>query len=375
MRCAICLLLVTGCQGYLSIEPPETATDGGGIRITLDDAATPGGDAWVPPGTDAGADASTPPRADAGPPDPCAGVICGANSNCDPRSGSCSCDPGFVSSGGACVAPPAGDPAGRSAAEVCARWNGDHAESSPSWIAGAGCDPGTMPQAAIDDTVRRVSLFRWLAGLPPVAYDGSDHQGMMECARMMDANGSLSHSPPSSWQCYTAGGAGAAGRSNIALGYPTSASSVDGYMEDDCGGTQCNLGHRRWILSTGLGAVEVGSAGRGHCLGVFRGGGSSDRPWTAYPNPGPSPIDLARAAWSVQANTIDLSSATVRVVRASDGVEMPVEPYFIGGGFGPPSTLAWEHRSWAPSPGERYQVTLSGTSAGEIRYEVHVVGC
>lgn len=368
-------LVLGGCTGVLSVERGDTDS---GVVIQTPDAA-PGVDAGsgvdAGPGVDAGTpapDAGRDAGRDSGPVDPCAGVTCGANARC--VSGACRCDEGFVEMGGACVALPPGDPAGRTQAEVCDAWRTGHVENaSPAWTAGpTTCDPGTMAPAAIDDTLRRVNMFRWLAGLGPVPHDASRHQELMECAHMMSVNGMLSHSPPSGWTCYTSGGAAAAGRSNIALGYPTPGAAIDGYMADS---RTPSLGHRRWILSGRLGNVEIGFAGRGQCLGVFGSGGSTDRQWTAYPNQGYAPIQTASYTWSFHVNSITLSrDATAEVVRVSDGATLPVDSYYIEG-LGPPVSLGFTPNGWRAAAGETYRVTIRGTSAGDVTYEVHVVSC
>lgn len=362
------LSLAIGCTGSLSIEQ---AGQDSGIHLFEDDA----GAALARDGAiaDAGAsDAVAPTTPDAGPIDPCASVRCGAHAHC--TAGACRCDEGFVDSSGTCVAPLPGDPAGRTEAEVCDAWRAGHAENAwPAWTEGTSeCDPGTMPADAIDDTLRRIDMFRWLAGLGPVGHDASRHREMMECANMMNVNGMLSHTPPSSWTCYTSGGAAAAGRSNIALGYPTPGAAIDGYMSDEH--TE-SLGHRRWILSPSLGQVEIGFAGRGQCLGVFDGSGSSDRPWTSYPNQGFAPFETATITWSFQANSIELNAdASVEVQRLSDGATLPVEQYQTGG-YGPPPSIAFTPSGWAPAAGEAYRVTIHGTSGGDVSYEVHLVSC
>ncbi|MCB9597791.1 MAG: CAP domain-containing protein [Sandaracinaceae bacterium] len=368
-------LLMVGCTGTLSVGEGSGSDAGydSGIFLMLDDAGTPppgtdGGD--PPPGTDAG----PPPPVDAGPPPgPCDGITCGANAHCDPSSSACVCDAGYVMMGSACVALPPGDPAGRTQAEVCSQWVMGHVENSATpWTAGPSmCDAGTMDSAAIDDTLRRIAMFRWLAGLGPVDHDASRHQELMECANMMNVNNALSHMPPTSWTCYSAGGASAAGRSNIALGYRTPGSAIDGYMRD---GNTPSLGHRRWILGERLGSVEIGFAGRGQCLGVFAGGGTSDRDWTAYPNQGFAPIETAQNTWSFHSNGPNVGSSTATVVRVSDGMDMPVESYLTGGG-GPPPSVGFTPMGWTPAAGETYRVTIHDTSVGDIVYETTLVSC
>lgn len=359
------LLVVSGCTGTLSASTPRG--DGGQPPIPMPDG---GPMVAIDSGPVTREDAGPPPTPDGGPVDPCAEVVCPEHALC--TDGACRCQPGFTAMGTTCVALPPGDPAGRTAEEVCDAWRAAHVENG-AWMAGSGtCDPGVLPASAIDDTLRRVNVFRWLAGLPPVSHDASRHQELMECAHMMSANNMLSHNPPSGWSCWTSGGAAAAGRSNIALGYPTSPAAIDGYMADL---RVPSLGHRRWILSPGLGSVEIGFSGRGQCLGVFNGGGSSDRDWTAYPNQGYAPHTLAQATWSFQANRISLRSDSVaEVQRASDGAMLPVESYQTGSG-GPPPTLGFTPQGWAPAAGETYRVTIRNTSAGDITYEVHLVSC
>jgi hypothetical protein len=355
---ALLSVLSGGCTGTLSGGSSDP--DGGRPIGQVD-----GG----PTGSDASASDASTPRIDAGPTDPCAGVMCPEHARC--MAGACRCQPGFSAEGMQCVPLPAGDPALRTQAEVCDAWRAGHVENG-AWQPGSGsCDPGTLPTESIDDTLRRVNLFRWLAGLPAVSHDASRHRELMECAHMMSENNSLSHDPPSGWRCYTAGGASAAGRANIALGYPTSASAIDGYMDDR--GVP-SLGHRRWILNPGLGAVEIGFSGRGQCLGVFNFGGRADRTWTAYPNQGFAPLETAQATWSFHAHGISLSGTAVTVERASDGAMLPVEAYFPGLS-GPPPSIGFTPRGWTPAAGETYRVTIQETSSGPITYEVTLVRC
>lgn len=364
----LALLAASGCTGVLSGGPASEREDSGIVLLVRDGgSAQPPVDAGPtpPPSEDAG-----PPRVDAGPGDPCAGVACPEHARC--VSGACRCQPGFTAMGMSCVALPAGDPAGRTREEVCDGWRAGHVENG-AWQSGSGsCDPGVLPAEAIDDTLRRVNLFRWLAGLPSVSHDGSRHRELMECAHMMSANNALSHNPPSSWSCYTSGGASAAARANIALGYPTSAWAIDGYMIDR--GVP-SLGHRRWILNHSLGSVEIGFSGRGQCLGVFNFGGGAERAWTAYPNQGFAPIDTAlNQTWSFHAHSIGLRGTGVAVERASDGAVLEVESYSPGLG-GPPPSIGFTPRGWTPRAGETYRVTIQDTSVGPIVYEVSLVDC
>ncbi|MGE0786682.1 MAG: CAP domain-containing protein [Sandaracinaceae bacterium] len=338
------------------------------------------------PTVDAGPDARIERDAgdiDAGDPGMCVGVSCMLDAHCVPETGVCECDVGFSFFGDVCLPLEPDDPALRTAAEVCMGWSAGHVEDDADpWTPGTdSCDPGTLSMTGIDDTLRRVNMFRWLAGLPEVGYDGSHHSELMECAHMMSMNRSLSHMPPTSWTCWATGGADAAGRSNIALGYRSPGTAIDGYMTDV--GTE-SLGHRRWILGTRLGEVEIGysegGALPGQCLGVFDASGSSDRSWTAYPNPGFAPLGMLTdsrdvVTWSFQANDFDLPASTsVEVTHLASGRVRPVTSYLTGGG-GPPPSIAFTPTGWTPRAGDTYRVHIIGTELGDVIYDTTIVDC
>lgn len=358
------LTLVSGCVGELGSSSPGDL-DGGASRPDGHTSGDGGStDDAIAPATDAAG-------SDAPAPGPCDGVTCGANARCEPSTASCVCLPGFVSSGSSCVAAPAGDPSTRTTSEVCTAWADGHIQNAATaWIPGDGsaCDPGSMTRDAIDDALRRINLFRWMIGLGPVVDRPEDHARQQQCARMMDENGMLDHSPPASWACYTAEGALGAGSSNLSLGVSAAADTIDLYVHDDGVGS---LGHRRWVLNGPLGSVGIGQVGRAGCLGVFNGGGSTSRTWTAWPPPGPVPIDaIGGSLWSFHSD--GASGGSVRVVRVSDGADLDVTAMALPDGYGP-STVAWA------SDGARtagtYRVTVSGIPIGEVTYEVTLVSC
>lgn len=136
-----------------------------------------------------------------------------------------------------------------------------------------------------------------------------------EAALMMDANNSLSHSPPTSWACYTADGATAAGSSNLALGN-SGPSAIHAYMADT--GTP-SLGHRRWVLYSRLGQVGTGDTPRANDLWVFgnevTAPASATANGVAWPSPGFVPRTNRVAdpthPWSFSVPGADFSKATV----------------------------------------------------------------
>jgi hypothetical protein len=214
-------------------------------------------------------------------------------------------------------------------------------------------------------------MFRWLAGLGAVTDDPARNTIAQLCATLMNANGRISHTPDASWDCYTSQGAEGAGSSNLALGIRSPAQAIDLYMADP--GTP-SLGHRRWILNDPLGRVSIGFAGNAQCLGVFDSSGTTSRTWTAYPNPGPAPLETASDLWSFHSRSLSLGGSDVTVERVSDGSALAVRVTHPTAGFGP-DTVAFEPMGWTPTAGTSYRVTITGVSGGPIVYIVQLVSC
>lgn len=368
------LVVVAGCVGRLGGDPADgEVRPDGGAPLDAPGRDTPGADV---PGEDTpGADV---PSLDAGPTDPCASVTCGAGASCDPATGDCFCAPGFVDVGGSCRAADPGDPVTRTSAEVCAMWaEGHRTTATASWAPGPmECDPGSMSRAALDDTLRRITMFRGLVGLPPVVDEAGRNAIDQACANLMYRNGTIDHFPPMSWRCYSAAGAMGASSSNLAYGTSGAADAIDLFIGD--AGVP-SLGHRRWVLNDPLGVVGIGFAGNSTCLGVFDSSGSGSRPWTSWPNAGFAPFEgldggFGRGVlWSFHSRSMSLGSATVTVTRVSDGAPLAVTVSHPPGGYGP-DTVAWQPMGWTPAAGQRYRVTVSAGGT-DITYEVELVAC
>ena len=96
-------------------------------------------------------------------------------------------------------------------------------------------------------------------------------------------------------------------------------------------GNETTLGHRRWILSNGLGPIGLGSTSEFSCMYVIGGSGSGNSPWTAWPPPGIVPYELMNLAWatleetgwSIQSDSTNLSNAAV-TITLDDGTDLPV---------------------------------------------------
>ncbi len=242
------------------------------------------------------------------------------------------------------------------------------------------CVPGTVNGAYHAATLQRINYFRSMAGLPgDVVLDATKNAKCQDAALMMSANGSLSHSPPPSWTCYTADGSEAAGVSNLAAGFSTAWSAIDGYMDDR---NQPEVGHRRWLLyprliSSGLGAT-FGGTWNGYAMWVIGDWGTrpAQPAWVAWPPPGFVPYQVVYELWSFTMNGADFSSASVSVTR--DGMSVASNVYELTPGYGDPG-LSWDVSEFpmGPPSGDRvYTVNVTNVLVNatpvDFTYDVRV---
>jgi len=194
---------------------------------------------------------------------------------------------------------------------------------------------------------------------------------------MMRANNMISHTPPTTWLCYTADGATAAGSSNVSGGQAVS--SVDAYMIDN--GNPTTIGHRRWVLSNSLGPIGIGGTDRASCMWTLNGTGRAGKPWMAYPPAGIVPLAAITPArgtgvdatgWSLQSDGINLANAQVTVT--SGGVAMPVTVTQLMANFGSRYAIRFNPMGWTTQAGKTYSVAVTGVTPA-INYDVQVVAC
>ncbi|MEH3103911.1 MAG: CAP domain-containing protein [Sphingomonas phyllosphaerae] len=129
----------------------------------------------------------------------------------------------------------------------------------------AACRPGALVQSVRDDVLARLNAIRALHRLPAVTYSSADDEQATQAALMMAANGQLSHTPASSWKCYTTLGASGAGSSNLYgglispyLAYYTEDMYLGGWLTETSNLVANNVGHRRWMLDPFLGKIAYG---------------------------------------------------------------------------------------------------------------------
>jgi uncharacterized protein YkwD len=219
-----------------------------------------------------------------------------------------------------------------SRAEVVARWQDTYFDNTPFTWSGAinGCVAGDTTESFKRAVLKRLNYYRAMAGLPgSVVLDLSYSTKAQQAALMMDANNALSHAPPTSWSCYSADGAEAAGRSNLA--YSTapgrSVNLLDGYMQDR-GANNTATGHRRWILYSRLATVGTGDAPQANALWILgpgTTGTAAANPGVAWPPRGFVPRALAAPTdrFSFSCASANFGSASI-AVRNDSGQSVAV---------------------------------------------------
>ncbi len=275
---------------------------------------------------------------------------------------------------------------------VLAFYNTRDVASGVSWTGNqTSCTPGDTPQAVKDAVVNRINFFRAMAGVPAViTLSPTYNAAAQKAALMFSANGALSHTPPSTWKCYTAEGGSAAGKSNIGLGIAGSG-IIDLYMRD-YGASNAAVGHRRWFLypqtqQMGSGDVAASNGLRAaNTVWVMDGRYGVARPNTrdgfvAWPPPGFVPYPLVYPRWSFSYPGADFSLATISMV--SNGVSMPVRRESVANGYGE-NTVVWlpnnltDSASWPkPAADEVIDVAITNVKisgvARDFAYRVTVI--
>jgi len=260
--------------------------------------------------------------------------------------------------------------------DVCTRYATDYpATTSTVWTAGSGgtCDLGVFNDASAGDATRRLNFYRWLIDAQTV-----DHRPAtmadLECATMQRENPGLSHSPPSSWNCYTAAGAGVAGRSNLSSA-STPLGQLGSYLGE--GASPYAFAHRRYLLGGrhDVGWVNTGGAG---CNPLYFGaGGNGPSRWYSWPPAGVAPMETRPSWWQISSTVAFPAGFVVTVVDRSTGTPLSVTVNDLGSSWmSTDGMFAIGFRPIPTSSSGSYQVTIT-TSAGApiYQYSVTFVSC
>lgn len=271
----------------------------------------------------------------------------------------------------------------------------------------ASCAAGTTGRGFQDDVQRRINFLRALAGLPAGALvnEGSTvhvdsvyrtpastlrsvaaQQAAHMLARHRNASGQpvVTHTPASSFTCFTAAAGNACFRGCLAYGFCGPA-AVDEYMREcDAAGLSvwsAVAGHRRWLLLPGATTFATGDTPGGSC------GGTTYQPtnvlycvppagellalapgFTAWPAPGYFPDELNTRVWSLSHPGADFSSARVAMTGPAGAVAVTLLDR-TSTACGDPA-IVWQVPAavgaCAVTADTVYQVTVSGIAGAGV---------
>lgn len=249
--------------------------------------------------------------------------------------------------------------------------------SDPGWTGDRiNCIAGSVSQSTLDKVIQRINYFRRLVGLNDnTTLDLSKSAMYQEAALMMDANSSLSHSPPNTWKCWTQIGANGAASSNLSLGAHSS-NAIRLFIEEP-GQNNKEVGHRRWILHSTKTKFSFGTTNYAASLAAFGiGEGNTLIPeFIAYPAKGFMPQTLVFPRWSFSIPNADFSSATV-FMNGPDG-NVPLNIISATGPNYGDNTIVWEPQGVKINSDAdlSYRVTIEGvknTSRSSYNYTVTI---
>jgi len=239
------------------------------------------------------------------------------------------------------------------------------------------CEAGTTRLDYRNAVIDRINFYRALAGLPGTVLQTSDTTiggNAQSAALMMSAQGSLSHSPGSTWACYSeggAGGSGGAGSANLALGR-AGPGAIDLYVDDPGSGNEF-VGHRRWLLfppQQVMATGDIPSGTRSNALWVF--GPQGVRPPTpegvAWPPRGFVPYQVLPTAsnrWSLSLRNAGFSAASVSMSVNGQPIAVSIESR-TANGYGD-NTLVWR-------PATGGNAVVYGGAGVDRTYQVSVTG-
>jgi hypothetical protein len=237
----------------------------------------------------------------------------------------------------------------------------------------ANCIAGSVPLSTDQKVIKRINYFRRIVGLNDnTTLDTTLYQKYREAALMMKANNALSHTPPTSWYCYTTLGYQGANTSNLALG-AHAADAVTLFI-NDYGTNNFSAGHRRWILHSAKTKFSYGTTDYSMSLGVIglAGGNTQIPEYIAYPPSGYIPRQLVFGRWSFGIPGGGFNSANVIMTGPSGSVSLTVNT--VVNGYGD-NTIVWEPSgiNTTSSSDITYHVTISGiTGAPNSSYSYDV---
>jgi hypothetical protein len=245
----------------------------------------------------------------------------------------------------------------------------------------ANCEAGTLNQDLLNKVLLRIKYYRKAAGLSNegISLDAALNAKCQQDALMTKANGTLSHSPDASWKCYTADGALAAQKGNIAIG-ASDIQNIDLWIEDNGTGNE-RVGHRRWMLFSRASQFGFGCTNSSGTLWVINGNGTGALPastpkYVAWPPKGFVPRDVVYDRWSLSIPAaaypfqVDFTTATVTMTNAG-GANVPLTIEYanpIESTYRGDNTITWKPTgiNLSSSSDQKYSVKVANVKVGGV---------
>ena len=234
------------------------------------------------------------------------------------------------------------------------------------------CQAGTLKPEVGQRVLAVLNNIRAFHRLPPVTYATADEAAEMQSALIQAANGALSHTPPTTWNCYTGTGATASGQSNLYIGlgnglsYTRNDDVMIGWLTDVDNLVLNSVGHRRWLLYPFLSTVAYGRVAGRYQLSNKADASALKVINTAQATPASLPdivaypyedypsryfANNALFSFGVIANkssafgsnaSVNFSAATIVVRERGAGTLAVSQIAFDNEGFGLPNNLQWK---------------------------------
>jgi uncharacterized protein YkwD len=245
-----------------------------------------------------------------------------------------------------------------------------------TWNGNTGsCNAGTLSQDVLDKALLRIKYFRKVAGVPndKITMEADLSAKCQDNALMIKANNALSHNPPSTWSCFTAGGAEAAQNGNIAFG-GSDVQNISQWVEDE-GSNNTEVGHRRWILFSNATKFGFGCTQNSGTLWVINSINDFSLPagtpeFIAWPAKGYVPRQVVYPRWSFSVPMgshpfqVDFTNATVTMKNAAgETVNLQIESRTaISNSYAGDNSIVWKPTgiNLGSTDDQKYTVSISG---------------
>ena len=255
------------------------------------------------------------------------------------------------------------------------------------------CVAGTVSGSEKAKVLARVNYIRSIHDLKPVYYDPEGDEITAQCSLIIAANQKLSHTPDSSWKCWTHDAYDGCNSSNIFIQWASydlasldSTEVVDAFLADE---DVESLGHRRWLIDPWLAHISFGRADYydgssssvvGSAIKVINDDNQdisdTDIEFIAYPfheYPAELYNDNVMMSFTVikdrlnkysNGTNLNLASATIAITDPDNKTVKVKNILFDTDGYGVPNNVRWFAEGIKPNT--RYNVAISNIMVDNV---------